>query len=183
MLPSGGNNLLKQFLVEFCNLVREPFEERRTSMRRIITGMLLGVGLLSLASCGGGTIGSQIIKKDMVITKDRMMHLACDFEDRQDWEIHKAITKELEARGFTVVDRKAERFDRCEGIAVRYEDSWTWDITMYLRELRIRLLDGETGLVLAVSVYSGSGFFHGGWPDPNEVVADLFVDLDKKGVF
>ncbi len=149
-------------------------------MKKITIIVLLVAALVSLNSCGG-SIATQTLRKDVTISTDRVVHLACDYPDRQDWSIHKAITKELEARGFKVVDRKAETFEKCDGIALRYKDQWMWDIAMYLRELRIRAFDGETGELLATALYS-QRFFHS-YPNPDNVVADLFVELDSKGVF
>ncbi len=111
----------------------------------------------------------------------RVAHLACDWEGRDDWTIHNAITRELKARGFTVINRTDEKFDTCEGIAVRYFDNWTWDLSIYLDELRIRFIDGRTGDPIFTVSYQ-QGVFHG-YPNSEDVIKNLFAEIDSKGFF
>lgn len=93
--------------------------------------------------------------------------------------LRRAITDQLRMRGLKAADTKSAAGGR--HLVVRYADSWTWDLVMYLRELDIDFVDAGTGSSLATASYQNS-FIHS-YPDQHEVVSRLFKDLDTKGLF
>lgn len=93
--------------------------------------------------------------------------------------LRRAITDQLRMRGLKAADATSAASGK--HLVVRYADSWTWDIVMYLRELDIDFIDAKTGSSLATTCYQNS-FIHS-YPDQHEVVSRLFKDMDAKGFF
>lgn len=61
---------------------------------------------------------------------------------------------------------------------VSYVDVWRWDVTMYLKSLRIRMFDGRTGDLLASGEWSDSDLH--GFRDAKGVVGDLVAEMMAK---
>jgi len=108
-------------------------------------------------------------------------YLACDRE-LDDFTIHNAITRHLQNRGLAVVDKESESKIEAHGLVVRYYDSWSWDLVMFLQSLQIRVLDGKTDEVLATATFSQGRFLHS-FPSSESVVEKLFAELDSKDAF
>jgi len=58
---------------------------------------------------------------------------------------------------------------------VRYDDSWRWDVTMYLKELHIQFYDAKDGALLASRSFSNS-LLHT-FPDPRKKVSEVVATM------
>jgi hypothetical protein len=61
---------------------------------------------------------------------------------------------------------------------ISYVDVWRWDIVMYLRELSLKVYDGESGDLLALGSWKNSPLH--GFQDANVVMKDLVDEVLKK---
>jgi hypothetical protein len=67
-------------------------------------------------------------------------------------------------------------------IIVKYDDTWRWDLAMYLLKLDVQIYDAKTGALVADSTWQNSPAHT--WPDVKIVVAQLlqqtFTKLNAK---
>ena len=139
---------------------------------------IFGIYLIVLFfGCAGtvNTSGTNIAK-----FKDQPAYLVCDHE-LDDYTIHNAISFELINRGFKVLDLSDKQPDKVSGVVVHYMDHWAWDMSMYLDNLQVRILNGTSGEVLAIGSYQNSALHS--FPNTVKVVSEIFSDFDAKGVF
>ena len=61
----------------------------------------------------------------------------------------KAIEADLRARGLSVSAGPASTVPPAADCKVLVKDKWMWDITMYLLEVKLEMVDGRTGAMLA----------------------------------
>ena len=132
------------------------------------------------SSCGTYNAGGRK-QASTVIQNYSTVFLACDRE-LDDFTIHNAITQQLLSRSLSVVDKGSQKGIEGNGLVVRYNDSWSWDLVMFLQSLQIRVLDGKTSEVLATATFRQGKFFHS-FPNSESTVEKLFAELDAKGVF
>lgn len=66
-------------------------------------------------------------------------------------------------------------------VTVEFEDSWYWDIVMYLRALNVRFIDTATGNPFGSVMWRQKGFHV--YPSQEAAVAELLAELDKAGAF
>lgn len=74
--------------------------------------------------------------------------------DADERGIEKVIAEELGKRGFEVSSGLATDAPAGADAMVTYQDSWMWDITMYMLEINIQFRDAESEVILA----SGSSY-------------------------
>jgi len=70
------------------------------------------------------------------------------------------VTSGLEANRPRIVD-----------VVVRYDDTWRWDLAMYLYEIELELYDGVTNSLLATGRWKNSVLHR--FPDEERVVAEV----------
>jgi hypothetical protein len=61
---------------------------------------------------------------------------------------------------------------------VSYVDVWRWDVSMYLKSLKIRFIDARTGDLLASGEWNDSDLH--GFRDAKAVMGDLVADMVAK---
>lgn len=61
---------------------------------------------------------------------------------------------------------------------VQYEDSWRWDVVMYLNSLTINMYEGQTGDLLVSGRWDNSALH--GFQDPRDVIRELMDDMFAK---
>jgi hypothetical protein len=143
---------------------------------RVINKSPFLILLIILLISGCGSYASV----DIGLRKDKMQpvaQLACD-RKLDDYEMHNAISRELTVRGFTVIDRSDEQFTTGEGTVVRYMDRWSWDLVMYLHDIKMRFIDGKTGAMIVNASYD-QHLFHN-YKSPDSAVIDVFAAIDAK---
>ena len=69
-------------------------------------------------------------------------------------DVANAIEKELTSRGFTASKGSASSAPPGAEAKVLFDDKWVWDMTMYLLEVKIDVVDARTGALV------GSGRSH-----------------------
>lgn len=97
-----------------------------------------------------------------------------------DWKIHNLIVSQLQSRGYQVRDGGDAKTNPATTV-FRYNDRWSWDIIMFLRNLDVRLVDGKTGDIYASGGYA-AGLFHL-LPASSSATQDIFENLEAKGAF
>jgi hypothetical protein len=63
--------------------------------------------------------------------------------------VEKLVAERLQKSGFTATHGVEVTSPAPVDAIVTYQDSWAWDITMYMIRLNIQLRDGSTGSILA----------------------------------
>lgn len=109
------------------------------------------------------------------LAKRGTVRIVVNSEDSGDKKCRSAVETELRNRGFRVSDNPNA------DLTVRMIDNWRWDIVMYLLELDLVFKDARTGLLKAQAHYSNSPFH--GYPSQVNVVRQLFMEMDAKGLF
>lgn len=64
--------------------------------------------------------------------------------------LEKVIAASLAKRGCSVTSGKAAERPAIFDYLVTYEDRWFWDMRMYLRDLRVTVLDAKTNALMGV---------------------------------
>lgn len=84
--------------------------------------------------------------------------------------------------GLTVTEGESPPQSKDTDIVVKYDDSWRWDLAMYLLSLDVQVYDGKTGALISESTWHNSPAHT--WPDEKVVVAQLlqqtFTKLNAK---
>jgi len=93
------------------------------------------------------------------------------------------VRRALLHRGFSETEGTDDTIqNKNVDLVVKYDDHWTWDLTMYLRSIDIELFDGKTGSLVAESSWQNSAFHR--FPNAGDVVDDLvnqtFDKIDSK---
>lgn len=146
------------------------------TMKLLVLLSLLGLSILSV-SCSTTRASGESVRK----VPGKVAYLSSD-RSLDSHKIHNAITRELQQRGYKVIDKgSTPPQSKVNGIVVRYMDVWSWDVVMYLRSLDIKILDGRNSQILSMSNFK-NGFFHS-FPNSEKVVNKLFTEFDNKGTF
>lgn len=66
-------------------------------------------------------------------------------------------------------------------VVAEFEDTWHWDIVMYLRFLHIRFIDAKSGHMFGDASWRQRGLHV--FPSQESAVKELFDALDKAGAF
>ncbi len=86
----------------------------------------------------------------------------------------------LRSHGFTVVDPEVGSQNSTK-LIVKYQDTWMWDVVMYLRKLNVTFLDAKTGKV------KGKAFYKNSYPHgfvPSSKVAEQLIEIaGEQGAF
>lgn len=87
----------------------------------------------------------------------RSVYLVAHDESRG---VEASVQKELFRRGFIVTVGAAAAVPTNVDLVVRYNEDWTWDLTMYLRRAGVMFYDGRTGALIGAADWKNSPF-HG----------------------
>jgi hypothetical protein len=66
-------------------------------------------------------------------------------------------------------------------VVAEFEDTWHWDIVMYLRFLHVRFIDAKSGQLFGDASWRQRGLHV--YPSQESAVKELFEALDKAGAF
>jgi hypothetical protein len=66
-------------------------------------------------------------------------------------------------------------------VVAEFEDTWHWDIVMYLRFLHVRFIDAKSGHMFGDASWRQRGLHV--YPSQESAVKKLFEALDKAGAF
>lgn len=59
-------------------------------------------------------------------------------------QVHNAFIKELNDRGFSIVDMKNKMPNNSNGTILKYKETWGWDFVMVISTIDVNLIDGQT---------------------------------------
>ena len=147
-----------------------------THQRNILKLLLLPLLVVLFPSCTSTSTTGNGVKT----VPNNTFYLYSERE-LDDYKIHDAITNELTTRGYRVIDQKdTAPPQKVTGNVISYLDDWRWDVVMYLDKLTIRIKDGRTSEVLAVTESKTKGLH--GYPNSAKVVTELFAEMEAKGL-
>lgn len=94
-------------------------------------------------------------------------------------EMDDSFEQALARHGLKVAADKAEPTDpKAYDVVVKYDDSWRWDLAMYLLSLDVELYDGKDGALMAHSTWHNSPAH--GFQKANDVVPQLLDETFAK---
>jgi len=73
--------------------------------------------------------------------------------------------------GLIVTEGESAPQSKETDIVVKYDDTWRWDLAMYLLSLDVQIYDGKSGALISESTWHNSPAHT--WPDEKIVVAQL----------
>src|SRR5690242_15646118 len=108
--------------------------------------LLLGLtGLLFVVGCASQQSGK--LEQGVDSARLRSFHVVTAGDRKGD--VTNAIHKELERRGFTVTEgSEKDPTAASVDVLVMSTDKWMWDMSMYLIEVKIDLVDPRSGALL-----------------------------------
>ncbi len=69
--------------------------------------------------------------------------------EKQDNDVAQALQKDLSSRGLAVSAGQEGAMPPGTQVKILFKDKWMWDITMYLLEVKIDMIDPNSGALLA----------------------------------
>jgi hypothetical protein len=93
-------------------------------------------------------------------------------------DVDAAIQRELFRRGIAVSSGPDGKQPPEADLIVKYADSWSWDVTMYLVSLDIQMFDAKSGNLVATAKWKNSAMH--GWHGLESVVSDLVGGMFTK---
>lgn len=92
-------------------------------------------------------------------------------------DMDKNLRNALLKHGVTVSSGLSRPSPSKTDLIVTYDDSWHWDIAMYLRKLNVKFLDAS-GNILVTGDWENSALH--GYPDAGEVTSGLVTEMMQK---
>lgn len=86
------------------------------------------------------------------------------------------IANQLTRMGFIATNGASETSPSPANAIVTYQDKWMWDITMYMLQLSVQILDGQTRMVLATGQAMHTSLVR---KSPEEMVEEVLVEIFK----
>ncbi|HKU19301.1 MAG TPA: hypothetical protein VJP80_08675 [Candidatus Saccharimonadales bacterium] len=93
-------------------------------------------------------------------------------------DMDNAFRKALMQRGLKVTEGETEPQTKSTDLVVKYDDTWRWDIAMYLLSLDVQIYDSKTGALVAESEWHNSPAHT--WPNVDTVVGQLMQQTFNK---
>jgi len=140
------------------------------------SGMVIRFPLVLVAGCFAMLSSCSFVRKPevnqpQVLATAKSVYVV---RDNPSNEAGAFIESAIAQRGLQVTSGPMATKRKEADLYVEYVDSWAWDITMYLKSLRVTVRDNKNGTLVA------SGRFHQGFPHsfPNAAVKSKEV-VDK----
>src|ERR1041385_7973880 len=109
---------------------------------------VIGIGLLASALLAGGCShqisGGPESGVDMARYRTYFV-----VTDKQDNDVAQALQKDLTSRGLSVSTGLEGAMPPGTEVKIQFKDKWMWDITMYLLEVKVDMIDPNSGALLA----------------------------------
>jgi hypothetical protein len=135
-------------------------------MKNILVSLLLCLGLGACSTStrvmvGGGSQPASVHSAALVSKGGNSV------------DMDQVLRHDLLARGLAVKRDASEGARQVPGVdaVVSYEDSWRWDLVMYLRSLDVSIFDAKSGALLVTGRWENSLFHR--FPKTDEVVQQL----------
>lgn len=93
-------------------------------------------------------------------------------------DVDASVQRALLHNGFMVTAGQGEVPPEGTDLIVRYSDSWSWDMTMYLKRLDINFYESRSRSMIATATWKNSALH--GFPDLDEVVSGLVTGINDK---
>ena len=93
--------------------------------------------------------------------------------------IQEVIAAVLRKRGLEASSGSEGDAPKDAQVIVPYQDKWTWDMTMYMIELKIYFREPETGRLLAMGTSRHTSLSR---RSPEEMAAEVLANIFKGGV-
>jgi hypothetical protein len=93
-------------------------------------------------------------------------------------DVDAAIQRDLFRRGITVASGAEGKQPDTSEVIVKYNDEWSWDMSMYLKALDIQIYDAKSGSLLASAGWKNSAMH--GFYGLDSVVRDLVGGVLRK---
>jgi nucleotide-binding universal stress UspA family protein len=93
--------------------------------------------------------------------------------------IQEVIAAVLRKRGLEASSGSEGDAPKDAQVIVTYQDKWTWDMTMYMIELKIYFREPETGRLLAMGTSRHTSLSR---RSPEEMAAEVLANIFKGGV-
>ncbi len=131
------------------------------------------IGFLTLLLGGCSTTNEVHVAADSNLKGYKTAYLVVHGGNSSDMDGH--IEDALVDRGVRVRSGTEEGKPADVDFYVTYDDTWRWDITMYLKDLRIAFTDRRSGERLASGYYSNS-LVHS-FPNPGATVSGVIATM------
>lgn len=93
-------------------------------------------------------------------------------------DMDSAFRKALMQHGLKVSEGETDPQSKSTDLVVKYDDTWRWDLSMYLLSLNVQIYDGKTGALVAESDWHNSPAHT--WPNVDTVVGQLMQETFDK---
>jgi hypothetical protein len=141
-------------------------------MKRIGMLALLAPVVLMFAACASNLEAKKMPGADLSPLKTvYVQKLAADERG-----IDQLIANQLTRMGFIASNGASETLASPVDAIVTYQDKWMWDMTMYMLQLSVQILDGQTRLVLATGQAMHTSLVR---KSPEEMVEEVLKEIFK----
>jgi len=113
-------------------------------MKPIAVALAMLIPLLAVGGCSHQLSGGPVAGVDMA--RYRTYYVVTDKKDN---EVAQALEKDLAARGFSVSTGLDWAMPPATQVKVLFTDKWMKDLTRYLSEVKIDMIDPHSGALLA----------------------------------
>jgi hypothetical protein len=93
--------------------------------------------------------------------------------------IQEVIAAALRTRGLQATAGSEDGAPKDAQVIVTYQDKWTWDLTMYMIELKVDFREPETGRLLAMGKSRHTSLSR---RTPEEMASEVLANIFKGGV-
>ena len=135
-------------------------------MRLVVVNLLLALCGASLAA---GCVSEQsgTIEPGANLGAMKAFYIVRD----KDGDVAKAIETDLARRGYSATAGSESAMPANAECMILFTDKWVWDITMYLLEVKVELVDPKTGALFASGRSYRTSLVRG---SPEDMVREVF---------
>jgi hypothetical protein len=142
------------------------------------------VGVVVLCA-GAGALGGCSTDSKVLVTSPNPMPIKSGrayfkAHEGNSADLDKAFQDALKRHNLEVVSATTAPAPGSTGIFVTYDDTWRWDLTMYLMAIHVQFFDAKTNTLLVSGDWTNSAFhgFHAAGHVVNQLVEDMFKQLE-----
>ncbi|MBW3564898.1 MAG: hypothetical protein KY459_09260 [Acidobacteria bacterium] len=135
------------------------------------------IALMVLAFTSGCATSKDVVVNPSAVGRDLTSVYLVVHGDKSS-DVDAAIQRELLKKGISVLTGAEGQHPANADLILRYNDSWNWDITMYLDALDMQFSDAASGALVATATWNNSALH--GYHGLDGVVEGLVSEVLKK---
>ena len=170
---------------EAVKTAMQPMQQRSQILKGVNMSVIRWVGVITVAIVLSGCAATRDVIQHGSISAGTYRTAALVPKEGNSPEVDGYIMDALAGHGISMLMPKSPGTTKAEDVdlLVSYSDVWRWDLTTYLKSLRIDLFDARTGTLLVSGSWKNS-FFHGfqrGKDEAKELLDDMIPRIRGAG--